>query len=323
MYVQLFRRFAVMPAMIGLSGRKAQELLAFLLLWPDRPHAREQLAHVLWESEDATQPRTYLRKALWHLQRALVTASANGEPPVLHTDAECIELRRVQWLRVDVHEFDAAFDEALRDGTSRLSTDRLDRALALYRGDLLEGWYVSWCDAERVRLQHRFVAMAGWMLDACAEHGEIERGLSVAARVLAKERAHERTHRHVMQLLAQGGDRTAAIRQFERCREILHAELGVDPSRTTVQVLHAVRSGVRRPIPTPVTNDSPANEANTLPLLRERLERLIADIDTVVRGRRERPGVIGGPQRSETARTQPRRRERPVRRARTTRRGGT
>lgn len=323
MRVHLFGRFAVTPAVAGLSGRKAQELLAYLLLSPGRPHARERLAHVLWESEDATQPRTYLRKALWQLQRAFGRVGASGQPPAVHADAECIEIRCAPWLWVDVHEFDAAFDDAMRGGTIRRSVDRLERALAVYRGDLLEGWYLSWCEVERVRLQQRFVTLAGWMLDACVETGEVERGLGVAARVLAKERAHERTHRHVMRLLAQGGDRTSAIRQFERCREILQADLGVDPSPTTVEVLHAVRGGVRKPSPTPVSVESPVGDASGLPLLRERLERLIADIDVVVLGRKGRDEAIGRSHRPGTVRSRTVHRAGPVRRARSFRRRGT
>jgi len=323
MHVQLFGRFTVTPEVAGLNGRKAQELLAFLLLAPDRPHARERIAHVLWESEDATQPRAYLRKALWQLQRALITVSASGEAPAIHADAESIEFRLAPWLRVDVHEFDAAFDEAIRGGSMRRSVDRLERALAVYRGDLLEGWYLSWCEVERIRLQQRFVTLAGWVLDACVETGEIERGLGVAARVLANERAHERTHRDVMRLLAQGGDRTSAIRQFELCREILRADLGVDPSRTTVEVLHAVRRGVRRPSPTPVPVDSAVTDSSGLPMLRRRLEQLIADIDIVVGGRTGRDETIGSSHRPDTVRNPSVAHERPIRRTRSFRRRGT
>ena len=54
-----------------LESRKAEELLAYLLLNRDQPQARERLADMLWGETFQDQANNYLRKALWQLQSAL------------------------------------------------------------------------------------------------------------------------------------------------------------------------------------------------------------------------------------------------------------
>jgi DNA-binding SARP family transcriptional activator len=47
-----------------------------------------------------------------------------------------------------------------------------------------------------------------------------------ARRQLALEPWREHAHRQLMRALARGGDRSAALAQYEACRRILAAELG-------------------------------------------------------------------------------------------------
>src|SRR4029079_12889056 len=46
--------------------------------------------------------------------------------------------------------------------------------------------------------------------------------------------ARERAHRQMMRLYHAAGDRTAALRQYQRCVAALQAELGVRPAVRTV-----------------------------------------------------------------------------------------
>ena len=54
----------------GLEATKTQELLVYLLLHRERPHYREKLATLLWESSSSSQSKGYLRQTLWQLQSA-------------------------------------------------------------------------------------------------------------------------------------------------------------------------------------------------------------------------------------------------------------
>jgi len=59
-------------------------------------------------------------------------------------------------------------------------------------------------------------------------------GIDVARRLLELEPLHEEAHRALMWFLATGGQRGAALAQFETCRYVLREEVGVEPSPATL-----------------------------------------------------------------------------------------
>jgi DNA-binding SARP family transcriptional activator len=60
--------------------------------------------------------------------------------------------------------------------------------------------------------------------------------------ILRYDPARERTHRQLMHLYSLAGDRTSALRQFERCAHALKQELGVKPERKTVELYERIKS---------------------------------------------------------------------------------
>ena len=118
----------------------------------------------------------------------------------------------------------------------------LDRAVDLYRGDLLEGWYQDWCLFERERLRTMYMMTVEKLLAYHLMHGELDEGFACGERILRHDRAHERTHWRLMRLRYLGGDRTGAMRQYDACVAALREELDVAPSERTTSLYELIRS---------------------------------------------------------------------------------
>jgi DNA-binding SARP family transcriptional activator len=246
----LFGKFHVRcgeQTLTGFDARKVQELFCYLLLNRDRPHSRDKLADFLW-SDVGTQAKNYLRKTLWQLQSALNTL-ATPTPPnpknVLLIESEWIQFNHETNLWFDVLFFEQAF-ALVKDVPGKQlvasSAQVLKTAEALYRGELLEGWYVDWCLYERERLQHMYLAMLDKLMEYSESHQEYETGQTYGMRALRYDRARERTHRRMMCLQYLAGDRTAALHQYERCVTALQEELGVQPAQSTVALYEKIRA---------------------------------------------------------------------------------
>src|SRR6476646_7428024 len=101
--IRLFGRLSVQRGaqhLSGLDARKVQELLCYLLIHRDRPHAREVLASLLWSDISSAQSKAYLRKALWQLQSSL--ADCAHEARFLEVDEDWVQFhsRTDVWLDV-------------------------------------------------------------------------------------------------------------------------------------------------------------------------------------------------------------------------------
>jgi DNA-binding SARP family transcriptional activator len=246
--VHLFGKFCVsqneQPAQ-GFEVFKEQELLSYLLINSRRPHSRETLAGLLWGDAPTEKAKKYLRHALWHLQNALgaLSPGAGGALMVEH-DWVQLDPRAELWL--DVGVFERAFmlvQDSAGAGLEARHVEALQDAVRLYRGDLLEGCYSDWCFYERERLQNMYLTMLDKLTSHCEAKQQFDLGLFYGSQILRYDRARERTHRQMMSLQYLSGDRTAALRQYERCVAALREELDVSPDKRTNALYQHIRSG--------------------------------------------------------------------------------
>lgn len=290
--VSLFGRFKVeldgRPIELG-DSQKAHELLCFLLINRRRSHPRETLASLLWDHCTTAQSKAYLRKALWQLQQSL------GE---LGEDAASMLLAESEWIQINP-EFTLKLDVDVFEDVHRLTKGRngweLDAetiehvhgAIGLYSGDLLENWYVDWCLYERERLQQIYLVLLDKSMDYFELHRQYELGIDYGQRILQIDRARENTHQRLMRLCYLNGDRTGALRQYQRCVAALHEELDAEPAARTTHLHDQIRRDIGTILPAqresgPVQLDDDAtNLTHRITRLRE-LHNVLAAVEVQI-----------------------------------------
>ena len=263
----------------GLESKKAQELLCYLLLHRDKAHHREALGSLLWPDCTLAQSKKYLRQSIWQLQVAL--DACGGRDAHLSVDNEWIQLLESALLSLDVAKVDDASSMVaeglrLRDGDE----DAVVAAIDVYEGELLEGWYHEWCVFERACVHRKYLRLADCMMEHCLRSGDFARGREIGLKTLRFDRARETTHRLMMRLHAEEGDRTGAIRQYEWCTSLLAKDLGAGPSNETREAFDHVRSaeGATSAPPSSAANEgaTTANGSEAGDSLAEVLRRLDA-----------------------------------------------
>lgn len=250
LHVQLFGKLRMWrePRFpLEIEGDKARELWCYLLLHHDHPQPREALATLLWPESSPVRAKRNLRQTLWQLQAALQTteAAASHQLSLLQADRQWIWINGDADYWLDVVAFESAFREVRGVAADALDAARsaaVVEAVELYTGELLEGCYQEWCLLERERLARMFRAMLDKLMTYCAISGDYEAGLGYGERLLAEDPARERVHRGMMRLYYLRGDRTEALRQYERCVAVLARELGIQPSRRTVDLREQLRA---------------------------------------------------------------------------------
>ncbi len=134
-------------------SHKTASLLAYLAFYP-RIHSREVLIDQFWQDYELGAGRNYLSKALSSLRHQL-------EPPGVPHGAVVVADRFHVRLRAAAFTLDTAdFESALRRaGTSRSEEGclaALQRAIELYTGELMPGFYDEWVLFEQKRLSDLF-----------------------------------------------------------------------------------------------------------------------------------------------------------------------
>lgn len=227
----------------GIQARKVQELVCYLALYHDRPQPREALCELLWRDQPSACSRKYLRQTLWKLQSALTSVAGGGTPDLL-ADSDWIQLNPAAHHELDIVYFEHDSNLIRDKRAHELTPDDFliaQKAISFYRGDLFEGWYQDWCISERERFQMMHITLLDKMVQYCELHQNYEAGLAYCSEILRHDRAYERTHRQMMRLYVMSGDRTSALRQYERCVSALKDELNVAPSERTSRLHDQIR----------------------------------------------------------------------------------
>ncbi len=245
-------------APVHLESAKTEALLAWIVL-NRGTHPRARLVSLLWPDLPEGRASAALRRALWDLRRKL---ALDGVCFPLRVTRGEIALDAEVPLDLDVRALVEAGEEAVSGAAEEAS---LERAAALYRGELLEGLSVEdapafeeWLLGERESLRLLALSVLSRLVSALRGRGETARALAHARRLLTIDPWMEEGHRAVAGLLAASGRRGAAIRQLEACRRVLADELGTAPSKETVELENALR-GETRSSPSGRSREVPRN----------------------------------------------------------------
>lgn len=211
-------------------GRKTRGLLACLCLAQGERVSRSRLVGLLWDRSAEAQARMSLRHSLSELNSVV-----NRYVPGL------VEIGR-EGVRIDVRNcwVDAlAILEATAD-TGNLVQPFGERLLEDFGG--VTPSFDQWLAAERTRFEDRVRKIFEAELDRVIEQNVRPEVRAAAARRLINfEPTHEGAVRILMKAFAEMGDRAQAIREFERCRQVLLTVLDLPPSKETIAVYEAVR----------------------------------------------------------------------------------
>ncbi len=221
-----------------LARPKLLGLLAYLSAGPAPGFLRrDSVIGCFWPDLTQERARSAMRQSLYRLRQFL-----GDSVVVTRGDDEVGLSEQTFWSDV------AAFEAALAAG------DRAS-ALQLYRGDLLDGLYLShvpeferWLDTRRKDLRQRASTAAWELADAEAGLHHTAAAGQWGRRARSMAPLDERMLQRVVMLLDRLGDRAGAVREYETFARRLADELELEPSPETKALIETVRDR-GQPIP--------------------------------------------------------------------------
>ena len=175
-------------------------VLALLASMGERGIPVDTVTAWLWPGADPPQPRVFLHRAIWLLERDL------GVPAILR-DTSLLRLN-TQVISSDVAEFESA-----------LSQRELDVAESRYGGQFLDGFYVpdapefeQWAGGERTRLAGHHALLLEDLARRSTEREDHHGAVQWWRKLAARDPLNARVTLDLMRALERVGDRTNALR---------------------------------------------------------------------------------------------------------------
>ncbi len=204
---------------IDIGSRKNRVLLAMVASAPGRSISRDALAGVLWAEHGEEQARNSLRQALAVLRKEL-----NGNDSNFFAEVNSAVALQPGQVSLDTD----AFLNDIRLGTAK----SLHRAVELWRGSYLADVIVSeteldhWLTERREHYTSHYISAMDRLVPLLDGPARIE----MARTLVQADNLRETSHLHLMQAYYAAGERSQALRHFDKVRKLLQDELGVEPS---------------------------------------------------------------------------------------------
>lgn len=247
------------PPVVTLDGRdvttfgyeKVRALLLYLIVEADHGHRRDVLAALLWPEQSETTARTYLRRALAVLRKAI--RDQDAQPPFLFCTHDMLQFNCQSNFALDVSRFMALLVPCRQHVDPQVvcatCAPFLQQAVDLYRGDFLEHGFrqegsslSEWAGNRREDLRRQVLDVLGRLATYYEQVGNPGAAEQACRRQVELDPWNEIAHRRLMHVLARTGHRALALQQYERCRQILEAELGITPETETMALYDQLRA---------------------------------------------------------------------------------
>lgn len=185
---------------------------------------------VFWADRPPDKARHLLSQTLYELRQELGAEwmTAAGE-----------QLCATDELQSDVGEF-----------VDAVETGAFESAIALYDGTFLGGASLGasrelegWIDRQQGRLVRLHRQARRGLLDAHVESGRLEAARDLARAWVELDPLDDEAQHRLIELLAATGDRSGALRQYDRYARLVETELELEPLDQTRELVDRIREG--------------------------------------------------------------------------------
>ncbi|MDQ5850809.1 MAG: tetratricopeptide repeat protein [Chloroflexota bacterium] len=240
----------------GFEYDKVRALLCYLVVEAAHAHRRGALAGLLWPELPEATARRNLSQALTTLRQAI--GDHRADPPFLLVTRETVQFNPASDHVLDVAAFrmllaGCATHPHRRPTRCRSCMQWRAEAVALYRGDFLAEFllddsaaFEEWTAVTREQVREQALRACTDLASYYEQHGAYEEAQRYARRQIELDPWREEGHLQLMRALWQGGQRSAALAQYERCCQLFQQELGIEPTLETTALAERIRAAVPR-----------------------------------------------------------------------------
>ncbi|MDD5368375.1 MAG: BTAD domain-containing putative transcriptional regulator [Anaerolineaceae bacterium] len=215
---------------------KARHLFQLFVAHPRQFLQREQITELLWPEMPADAAVRDFKVALNAVNRALEPTRSREAPPFfIIRQGNTYGLNPLAAVEIDADRFEKLA------GSTELAD--LQQAVGLYQDQFLpDARYEDWAIPYREKLAKAFLKVADQLAQHWLVNQEWDKAISICLSALHQDACWEPAYRQLIQAYIGQGNHSKAQATYNRCRETLFGELGIDPSPETKAFLDQIRS---------------------------------------------------------------------------------
>jgi len=217
------------------TTRRARDILCFIAARPHCRASKDVIVDTFWREAEFEVVEKNFHPTISHIRKALNSGQSFKQNFLIYRDGD-YQLSSDFNYCIDTEEFDRLLSEgeaARRARDFEGCVKSFEEAVALCRGEFMQGCYDDWVEEQRAYYRGQSLRMLETLTDIAQKNEDWARSLELAQRILGDDPFREDIHCKAMRAHAALGNRVAIKDQLESLRTLLRKELGVEPSAET------------------------------------------------------------------------------------------
>lgn len=250
--VKTLGQFKVMRGRIEVKDsdwkrKKARTLFKIFLTYQNELIPKEKLAEMISPKKDQKSAIRDFKVALNALNNVLEpNREARATPFFINKKGSRYGLNPNSSYKVDINEF----EDLIKQGIEHYNQNNLENAINclseavnLYNGSFLPNClYQDWTREIREKYKQLFIQGVEILAEIYYKKQEYQRTIEMAEKLIAEESSVEEAYQLMMKAYNEMGQRSQAIRTYQRCADNLEQELGVIPTQKTIELFKDIKT---------------------------------------------------------------------------------
>jgi LuxR family maltose regulon positive regulatory protein len=217
------------------TTKRARDILCFIASRRHRRASKDTIIDIFWGESDLEVVEKNFHPTVSHIRKALNSNQPLKQNFLLYRDGDYLINPEFSY-RIDTEEFDRLVSEgesARRAREFERCINSYEQAIAVYRGEFMQGSYDEWVEEQRSYYREQYLRMLESLAAVAQKTEDWLRSLKLAQQILHDDPFREDIHCLIMRAHAALGNRVAVKDQYETLRRVLRKELGVEPASET------------------------------------------------------------------------------------------
>lgn len=217
------------------TTRRARDILCFIVSRRHHRASKDTIIDTFWGETDFDVVEKNFHPTVSHIRKALNSNQPLKQNFLLYRDGD-YQLNPEFSYRIDIEEFDRLVTEGENARRARRPDEcvhAFEQALALYRGEFMQGSYEPWVEEQRTYYREQYLRLLESLAGVAEAAKDWQKAMKLAQLIVREDQFREDIHCVILRAHAAMGNRGAVKEHFDGLKRILANELGVEPSAET------------------------------------------------------------------------------------------
>ncbi|MGH9967904.1 MAG: tetratricopeptide repeat protein [Pyrinomonadaceae bacterium] len=213
------------------TTRRARDILCFITSRRHHRASKDTIVDTFWGETDIDVVEKNFHPTVSHIRKALNSNQPLKQNFLLYREGD-YQLNPEFSYRIDIEDFDRLIAEgetARRTHKYEECLKAYEGAVALYRGEFMQGSYEPWVEEQRTYYREQYLRLLESLAGVAQKMEDWPKSMQLAQRILHEDQFREDIHCLIMRAHGALGNRGAVKEHYEGLKRLLETELGVEP----------------------------------------------------------------------------------------------